>query len=603
MSLYAELQRRGVVRVAVAYLAASWLLIQVLETLFPVFDLPTSAIRIVVILLAILFLPTVVLSWVFELTPEGIRRDAAAASPAAKADKDHRLLDRIIMVTLILAVAFFAVDKFVLEPARDRLKLEAAAEKAAHDALIGAIGDYSLAVLPFDNLGRDPEQEYLSDGIAVALLDMLAKVEQLRVTPRSSAFAFRGRDVDVTEIAEKLNVRYILEGSLRKSANRIRISAQLVDAQTGFPLWSETFESEWGDIFAIEDEISANIVEQLKIELLGELPTAEQIDLQAYNLYLRGAHIVHSGQWDKLALAEELLQQALEAEPAYVPALSQLGRVYLSLPAGEGRSRDELTRLVRDVAARITAVAPGSADDLAWQAWITHQFDYDLEAAASLYQRALMLEPRNLDILRPATALMIELGLTDDALATAKYIVLRDPSCVNCLNLLSWAHRAAGEYDDAVRVLREAIEWSPERHLIHWSLGAALLQAGRPAEALDAFEKEKVVGSRNIGRAMALYDLGETRQFEREFAALRSDPSNSREAIARVAAWTGHNDLALQSLERMVEQDGPQSLTGVLSGGFYERLMTDPRFEALLRKYHQHPDQREKVDLKVDLPG
>ena len=602
MSFYDELKRRNVLRVAIAYLAGSWLLIQVLETLFPIFGLPETSIRVIVIILGILFVPAVILAWVFEVTPEGIQRDADAVRTAKGVPADRKAIDRIIIVTLTLALGYFAVDKFIVDPTRDAAEVEAAAEKARTEALIGAYGDNSIVVLPFVNMSSDPEQEYFSDGMAEELLNLLAKIKELRVVSRSSAFAFKGQNVEIATIADRLNVGHVLEGSVRKAGNRIRITAQLIDARTDTHLWSEIYDRELDDVFAIQDEIAVHVVEQLKIAILGDLPRAEQINSEAYSLYLRGKHIVHSGQWDKLPLAEKLLTEAIEIEPGYVPALTQLGRLYLNSSADENRTQDDLRQMARNVAARITAVAPGSATDLAWQAWIAHSFDNDLAAAAPLYQRLLILEPGNIDILRSTASFLIELGYIKEALATAKYVVLRDPSCVNCLNTLSWAHRAAGEYDKAVDILRDAVAWSPDRQLIYWALGSALLQAGQPAEALAAFEKEKMAGMGQFGRIMALHDLGRTEEFEEDFALWQSEGSHNLEGIARIAAWTGANDLALEYLEKVVEQDGPESLTGIISGGFYNRLMLDPRFHAMLRKYGQHPDQREKIPFNYTPP-
>jgi tetratricopeptide (TPR) repeat protein len=220
-----------------------------------------------------------------------------------------------------------------------------------------------------------------------------------------------------------------------------------------------------------------------------------------------------------------------------------------------------------------------------------------------LYERALKLDPGNVNLLRPAVGFLVETGYVEEAVVTAKYVVQRDPTCVMCLNSLSWAYREAGEFDKAVELLQEAAAWSPDRQLIYWSLGSALLQAGRPAEALAAFEKEKMANQGQFGRLMALHDLDRLQEFEDEFARYRADNVGNPEGVARIAAWAGDNDVALEFLEKLVARDGPEVLVGTTTGGFYSRLKQDPRFDAMLRKYGQHPDQREKIPFDFTPPG
>ena len=220
MSLFAELKRRNVLRVAIAYLAATWLLIQVVETLFPVYGLSDAAIRIVVAIIGVGFIPVLVVAWVFEHTPDGVKRDSEVDRSETVAVAGDKKFDRIILVVLALAIGYFAFDKFVLDPARDVELVEQATKTAVARARIGSFGEKSIAVLPFVNMSSDPEQAFFSDGIAEEMLNLLAKIPQLRVTSRSSAFAFRGDDVNIPEVAKKLNVAHVLEGSARKAGTR-----------------------------------------------------------------------------------------------------------------------------------------------------------------------------------------------------------------------------------------------------------------------------------------------------------------------------------------------------------------------------------------------
>ncbi len=275
MSLFAELKRRNVIRVATAYVVSAWVIVQVAETTFPFFGFSDTAIRNVIIILAIGFLPAVILSWIFQFTPEGIRRDTGEHRTAPQTT---RLLDRVIIVALVLGISYFAFDKFVLAPERAAEREAEVARETEIRVRTGFYGDRSIAVIPFDNLSSDPEQQYLADGIAEEVLNLLARIRKLRVISRSSAFAFRDENLEIPEIAERLNVAHILEGSVRKAGNRVRVTVQLIEARSDTHLWSNTYERELDDVFQIQDDIAADVVANLQIELLGALPRIRHVD-------------------------------------------------------------------------------------------------------------------------------------------------------------------------------------------------------------------------------------------------------------------------------------------------------------------------------------
>ena len=583
MSLLDELKRRNVLRVAVAYLAGSWLLIQILETLFPIFGAAETSIRFVVIALAIGFIPVVILSWVFEFTPTGFQLDKDARQSSDHKLRNHKTLDRIIIGILMLALVYFAVDKFIVDPGRDAAREQAVAERTRTEALVSSFGDRSIAVLPFINMSSDPDQEYFSDGITEEVLNLLAQVSDLRVISRSSSFAFKGQKIEIPDIASRLKVAHILEGSVRKSGNRVRITAQLIDGRSDTHIWSSTFDRDLGDIFAIQDEISAKVVEQLKVTLLGNAPTSEKIDSTAYGLFLRARHINHTGQGDKL-LAEQLLTESLQLEPDYLPAISELARVYLDHSYDfDFESEEDRRRSVRDLVDRIAQVAPGAREELGWRAWIALSWDSDPQAAARFMERALRRNPRDLDILRSVAWFLSDLGREDEAIAVAKYVAIRDPACISCLINLSVIHRTAGQFDDAEKILQEAIEWAPDRPGIYWALGSVLLMAGKPDEAFDAFTQMKHHSSQ-LGRILALHDLGRLEEFESEFATFRLANQDNYEGIARIYAWTGDNDQAFEWLEKHADETGPNMLAQ-LGAGFYDKLKADSRWQAMLVKH------------------
>ena len=330
MSLFNELKRRNVIRVATAYVIGAWIIVQVVETIFPAFGFGDTAIRLLVIVLAIAFIPTLVFSWVFEFTPEGLKREVDVAREESITRFTGKKLDRIIMALLALGLGYFAFDKFVLEPARVAEIVAETAQQARSDALVESYGNKSIAVLPFVNMSADPEQEYFSDGISEELLNLLAKIPELRVISRSSAFSFKGKDIAIPAVAEQLNVAHVLEGSVRKAGKRVRITAQLIDARSDTHLWSESYDRELDDIFAVQDEIAAAISDALKMKLAlvaGEAvwPTViKAANTDAYDAYLQGRELINRRGRENMEGAVRHLERALRLDNNFAPAHAQL---------------------------------------------------------------------------------------------------------------------------------------------------------------------------------------------------------------------------------------------------------------------------------------
>jgi len=255
MNFLAELRRRNVLRVGAAYIVTGWLIIQVVETVLPAYGYGDAAIRLVVTLLAIGLIPSLIFAWAFELTPDGIKKEKDIDRTHSITPTTGKKLDRIIMVILALALGYFAVDKFVFSQSRETAIAETARQEGRSEALVESFGDHSIAVLPFVDMSPQGDQEYFSDGIAEELLNLLAKIPELRVISRSSAFSYKGKDINLADVARELNVAHILEGSVRKAGNQVRITAQLIDARSDTHLWSETYDRPLDNIFAVQDWI------------------------------------------------------------------------------------------------------------------------------------------------------------------------------------------------------------------------------------------------------------------------------------------------------------------------------------------------------------
>jgi adenylate cyclase len=595
-SFIEELARRNVFRVAIAYLAGAWLLIQIADTVLPKFGFTDTAVTNVIVVVAIGFLPAVVLAWVFRWTPEGIRRDVEGGSPAAH--PAGKAFDRIIVTMLALAVGYFAIDKFVIAPSRDAEKIQAAREEGRAESIVDSYGDRSIAVLPFVNMSADSDQEYFSDGITEELLNLLAKIPELRVISRSTAFTFKGKEIVISEVAKKLNVAHILEGSVRRSGNKVRITAQLIDARTDTHLWSETYDRELDDIFAIQDEIATKVVEDLKLKLLGSVPKSEQIDPRAYELFLRGRHLLHKGDAgaDEVEAAS-LLEKAVELQPDWVAANAELLRAYVrlheSLP-DQGEHFEHLAWAQLDQLFKIDKVGDHA---YGWRGLLTWQWRNDLQLAAGYIERASALNPNGLDLLRGISAFLGDLQRYDEAIAISEYVVARDPGCSTCINQLAYCLRATGRHREAAARLEAILEWQPPNNAILWPLGVAWLGAGEPQKALDTFDRlDRPPGSalHELGRVLALHDLGRVADFENAFAELREDKETSPESIARIYAWTGDNDQAFIWLDRMVEREGPESVAWVKTD-LYGKLKPDPRWQAFLEKYGQTDEDMSRI--------
>jgi TolB-like protein len=601
-NLIEELRRRSVIRVAIAYLAASWLLVQVADVAASAFGLPGSAVGILIIVLGTGLVPAIVLAWVFELTPEGLVRDDA--SGAAAVPRAHKSADRIIMIVLALAVGFFAIDKFVLDPARDARREQLVAEEAASRARIDSYGDKSIAVLPFVNMSSDAEQEYFADGIAEEMLNLLARIRELRVISRSSAFSFKGRDIDIPTIAETLDVAYILEGSVRKSGDSIRITAQLIEARTDTHVWSQTYDRQLDDIFIIQDDVAAHVVEQLRLTLLDEAPRVKPANPQAYALLIQARHIIHLDLAEEYDKAERLLKQALEIDPEYLDAHAELSLLYAArIPDLPAEQQTDQIRLVEKIQADVLAIDPTHPRISSARAWVQITMRDDLAAAASRLEAALAVHPTTSSLLMMSAILAESIGRTDLAIELGEYAAARDPLRFwTQLNLAEY-YFAAGRIDDAMRHFDIAASLNPNAGAVRWKTGLARLVSGDPRGAIAEFELEDPASAYKIhGLALAYHDLGR----EQESAALLEELVR-REAevwpfgLARAWAWIGDKDKAFDYLQRTAETH-PTYLYGIADHPLMTKLHDDPRWQPFLVSIGQTPEQLAEFEFDVRVP-
>ena len=399
MSFFKELKRRNVFRVGIAYTVATWLLIQVTDTVFPRIGLPDSAVTLVIALLAIGFIPALIFAWAFEMTPDGIKREKDVDRTQSITPVTGRKLDRSIILVLSLVVAWFLFDKFYLEPNKQLAETKTV---PVPEAVVDASDktSQSIAVLPFVNMSADVDNEYFSDGISEELLNVLAKIGTLHVASRTSAFAYKGKDLPLSQIARELKVENVLEGSVRKAGNRVRITAQLINAESDRHIWSETYERELVDIFEIQEEISNHIVDALKIALnvnetealvRARRPTE---NTEAYELYLQGRYAWRLRHEDNLRKSIELFEKAIAIDPGFARAYEALAQAWAVMPAWSDVRRVEASSKAKPYALKALELDPalvGAEAILAEWALNERQWARVLEMYPSIISR----EPRN----------------------------------------------------------------------------------------------------------------------------------------------------------------------------------------------------------------
>jgi TolB-like protein len=539
MSLFGELKRRNVFRVAIAYLAASWLLIEVAETVFPLFGFGDTPARLAVILLAIGFPLFLVFSWLYEFTPEGLmlEKDLDRTGPAPRAGTTR--LDRVIIVLLVLALGYFAVDKFVIEPRRVAEIVEETAQQARSAALVESYGEKSIAVLPFVNLSADPEQEYFSDGISEEILNLLAQIPELRVISRSSAFSFKGRDIAIPEVAKQLNVAHVLEGSVRKAGERVRITAQLIEARSDMHLWSQTYDRTLDDIFAVQDEIAAAIGNALKMELAlvgGEpaRPTAiEAGSTAAYDAYLQARALMHHRNRDSMEEAVSQLERVVRLDDGFAPAHAQLAIATMLLSSYVKTDREAARRTALRHLDRAEVLEPDLAELHAGRALLA-QFNNEPGATIEHAEKALASNPNYIDALQWLRIALLRFGRYEKAHAILEKMLMIDPlSIVARRGLGKWLIDQ-GRYEEAHEVADKLLERSTRTgYEMHAS---ADFWQGKYAESLSwALQSSPIAGyAWNVLAQVVLSDAAEVRYhagrldealplYERAFATAPTD--------------------------------------------------------------------------------
>ncbi len=546
---FAELKRRRVYSVAVAYLVGGWALAQGIAQVLPVFDIPNWVVRLTVLLIVLGFPVALAFSWFFDLTRYGIVRTP---------DLDTRSTDIVPSATASNRV----------EP-----------------------GEKSIAVLPFNDLSPAKDHAYFGEGIAEELLGALAKVDGLRVAARRSSFWFKDKEAELGEIASKLNVGHVLEGSVRRDGNRVRITAELIDAGDGFTIWSETYEREMHGIFTLQDEITRSIVDTLKLKLAIS-PSRPSRSTAAYDAYLEGLVYSDKNTEPELRKSLEFFQRALEQDPKFSRAWTGIAKAWLWLADAFVPPLEAYPK-VRDAAVQALQLNDQEAEAHVYLAESKRILDWDLDGAEAEFNRAVEIEPNSTPSNYFIAAFYAARGDRHQALTYLQRTSKLDPASLWVNNFACELYRYFGLYDEAMAAGQRALQLDPTfAHYGEPSLAALYREMGRFDEAIELYEKAReFTGRPGFGLAITYARMNRRKEaLETLNAAVAGWGYRPGDAIAHVHVTLGAHDDAIRELEHACEQRS-SSLHGVGVAPEFVPLRSDKRFRSILQRIGLEPEK------------
>jgi TolB-like protein/Tfp pilus assembly protein PilF len=578
-NFFAELKRRNVYKVAVAYIVAGWALSQGIAQVFPVFDIPNWAIRLIVLLIIIGLPIALVLAWMFELTPQGIKRtETADAMPASARPNKHTWI-YVVVIGAALSIGLFFLGRYTM-----RTTITPSSGPPAK----------SIAVLPFDNLSRDPDNAYFAEGVQDEILTRLAKVADLKVISRTSTQRFKSAPSDLREIAKQLGVANILEGSVQKANDQVRVTVQLINALTDAHLWAEIYDRKLTDIFAAESDIAKTIAETLQAKLTGSEKTAiskkPTTNPEAYELYLKARFFWNKRTGADLKTAAQYFERALTADPSYGSAYAGVAQSYLLIPVfGAGAPRDFFPKAM--VAAhRAIKLDETSAEGHSALAMLV-LFDFKFKESEEEFRRAIELNPNY------ATAhhwfgnsLLVTLGRFDEAIKEGERAVELDPLSLIINADLGSTLMIARRYDEAIAQLRRTLTLDGNFGYAHWNLGEALYLKGDIPAAISEYEKAAALDDDPqilalLGRAYA-----ETGKKDKALEILGELKALGQQSFVRnylyTIIYTGLGDKATAIDYLGKARDGGESpdTTWLKVDPIFDPLRDEPRFQQLVAK-------------------
>ncbi len=581
-----EIKRRNVFKVALVYVIAGWLTMQVVDVMFPALNLPEWLISAVAAFLLIGFPFALIFAWAFEMTPDGLKREKDIDRSESITTETGHKLNRTALTILAIAVGFLLFDKFVLHP-----------DHAINgDPTATAEAKPSIAVLPFVNMSDDPDNEYFSDGLSEELLNLLAKIPQLHVAGRTSSFKFKGTNEDLRVIGEALNVEHVLEGSVRKSGDRLRITAQLIDTTNGYHLWSENYDRTLTDIFEIQDEIAGHVVESLKVHLLGaEVAVADQgtSSVEAYNEFLRGVYFLERTSEENLARAVAAFEEAIRLDPEFARAYAALAIAQQQTFSGWAASSGtyggnfvENFEQMRGNVEKAVELSPDGADTLIAEVLFAMVAEWDMPTGLEAGEKLVSMYPNNSDALGWHASGLVFIG----RYVEAEELLLRaaeiDPLSISNFRALGDVYMAMGRCDDAIATYQRALNLAPDTGRFNGRIARCKLFEGdlAAAKAYNALEPVEWVRETNDLIIDGRTDKGPEWQARVAAYEKKYGYGNSYQ-MAEIYADAGDLDKTFEWLghtARVKDPGGPWAM--VMQ--FFEEAWEDPRWEDYLAEFN-----------------
>lgn len=575
-SLWTELKRRNVPRVAAAYAVAAWLTVEVSSVVLPAFAAPEAILRAVIILVLLGFPIALVIAWTYQMTPQGLKRDEEVdREQDARRQRSNRL-NVITLTILVLAAGMFLFERMV--------------------PWVETVDRKSIAVLPFENMSGDASNDPFTNGIHDDLLTHISRIGSIKTISRTSVLKYRGTTKSIPEIGNELGVATILEGGIQRAGDRVRINVQLIDTATDEHLWADSYDRQLtaSNVFAIQTEIAVAVADALR----ATLSTAEQRRLEytptenlaAMEAYYLGKQLLEERSRESLFAAVEYFQKVIELDPRYALAHSGLADAYMLLPEytptvdmREARERSEAA------ADRALELGPEEPEVLASAGWNRLIHYYDWADAERLLRRALQIEPNNSGALHWLSHVLSWQGQHTEALATAERALEVDPHTTLMAMNLAYIRADASLFDQAIARVLESIEEDPDYSELHGNLWLTYLRAGRPGDAANSIVEwakatgRDVAGAREVGTAFVRYgDSGDLQPLADELLARMEF---GLEDLAQVYAFVGDAEHALTALEEGYEQrSGSRSVLSMQINPGYDFVRNDPRFIALLER-------------------
>ncbi|HET8754064.1 MAG TPA: hypothetical protein VFM59_06855 [Salinimicrobium sp.] len=582
-----ELRRRNVYKSALAYVVAGWIILQFFAVTLPSLELPLSIIKWTLFALIIGFPFWLVFSWVYEFTPDGLKKTVDINPADSIAPQTSNRLNKIIIGFLGVAIALLLFNTIKITSGNTTVPAENNTLTPLENSILAAGNveeekEKSIAVLAFADMSPNDDQEYFSDGISEEILNLLAKIPDLKVISRTSSFSFKGKDATTAEIGEALNVSHILEGSVRKSGNSLRITAQLINVADGAHLWSETFDRDMQDIFQIQDEIATEVTKELKATLLGGIIKSKEVDPAAYDLCLRAKY--EDDTAEGTIRAESFLKQSIAIDSTYAPAWGLLSQFQFMSASRFGlRSVSEALELAMNSAQKAIAIDPYYAGGYAFLAFIQNS-NWEFEKAVLNAKKALELEPENIVIMMTSAA--VNFASLDKRLELQKKAIALDPlrySHYYNLGFFLFMDNRLEKAEDASKTYESHY---PDNAVIHHLMSRILLAQGKKEAALKEAEKEPDDFWRLYAKNFVVFALGREEEANRllaEFIENYADAGGTSN-IADIYAFRGDVENAFLWLDKALEIKDPTLPEATTYYPSFKVLYTDPRWEELLDK-------------------